>query len=83
MELVRLLNTPLTVCVCMPRIPDGNGGHAAVQGPKNSLQFVDRNEHVYFWFPLLAGLSELTFDPRCVKVCMCVYVCAACVRTHS
>ncbi|KAL6762063.1 hypothetical protein V8C86DRAFT_3013062 [Haematococcus lacustris] len=20
--------------------------------------------HVYFWFPLLAGLSELTFDPR-------------------
>ncbi|KAF5835547.1 hypothetical protein DUNSADRAFT_7246 [Dunaliella salina] len=32
--------------------------------PKNCLQFVDRNEHVYFWFPLLAGLSELTFDPR-------------------
>ncbi|GFH28986.1 brefeldin a-inhibited guanine nucleotide-exchange protein 2-like, partial [Haematococcus lacustris] len=23
-----------------------------------------RDEHVYFWFPLLAGLSELTFDPR-------------------
>ena len=31
-----------------------------------ALKFVDRDEHVYFWFPLLAGLSELTFDPRCV-----------------
>jgi hypothetical protein len=28
------------------------------------MKFVDRDEHVYFWFPLLAGLSELTFDPR-------------------
>eukprot|EP00198_Chlamydomonas_reinhardtii_P005607 XP_001694943.1 SEC7/BIG-like ARF-guanine nucleotide exchange factor [Chlamydomonas reinhardtii] len=28
------------------------------------LRFIDRDEHVYFWFPLLAGLSELTFDPR-------------------
>lgn len=23
-----------------------------------------QDEHMYFWFPLLAGLSELTFDPR-------------------
>lgn len=30
----------------------------------HALKFVDRDEHVYFWFPLLAGLSELTFDPR-------------------
>ena len=29
-----------------------------------SMQFSDKDEHVYFWFPLLAGLSELTFDPR-------------------
>ena len=28
------------------------------------MQFGDKDEHVYFWFPLLAGLSELTFDPR-------------------
>jgi len=28
------------------------------------LQFSDKDEHMYFWFPLLAGLSELTFDPR-------------------
>lgn len=23
-----------------------------------------KDDHVYFWFPLLAGLSELSFDPR-------------------
>lgn len=33
------------------------------------LRFIDRDEHVYFWFPLLAGLSELTFDPRQVRLC--------------
>ena len=37
----------------------GGGG-----GGKAHLKFVDKDEHVYFWFPLLAGLSELTFDPR-------------------
>lgn len=31
------------------------------------MRFIDRDEHVYFWFPLLAGLSELTFDPRQVR----------------
>ncbi|KAI3796527.1 hypothetical protein L1987_39201 [Smallanthus sonchifolius] len=24
----------------------------------------DKDGHLYFWFPLLAGLSELSFDPR-------------------
>ena len=32
-------------------------------GPRG-IRFMDKDEHVYFWFPLLAGLSELTFDPR-------------------
>ncbi len=37
-------------------------------GPSGrSLKFIDKDEHVYFWFPLLAGLSELTFDPRCAQ----------------
>ncbi len=31
---------------------------------KPGLRFTDKDEHMYFWFPLLAGLSELTFDPR-------------------
>lgn len=35
---------------------------AAIVG--QGLQFSDKEEHLYFWFPLLAGLSELTFDPR-------------------
>ncbi|PWA99169.1 Armadillo-like helical [Artemisia annua] len=26
--------------------------------------FEDKEGHLYFWFPLLAGLSELSFDPR-------------------
>lgn len=26
--------------------------------------FTDAEAHTYFWFPLLAGLSELAFDPR-------------------
>ncbi|KAK9265382.1 hypothetical protein L1049_012507 [Liquidambar formosana] len=25
---------------------------------------LDKDDHLYFWFPLLAGLSELSFDPR-------------------
>ncbi|MFS7925590.1 putative Sec7 domain, armadillo-like helical, sec7 domain superfamily protein [Helianthus anomalus] len=27
-------------------------------------ELVDKDDHLYFWFPLLAGLSELSFDPR-------------------
>ncbi|KAK3036128.1 hypothetical protein RJ639_031709, partial [Escallonia herrerae] len=27
-------------------------------------EFADKEDHLYFWFPLLAGLSELSFDPR-------------------
>lgn len=33
-------------------------------GKHKVLRFTDKDEHMYFWFPLLAGLSELTFDPR-------------------
>lgn len=40
-----------------------NGGTLDVSKPKG-LRFTDKDEHMYFWFPLLAGLSELTFDPR-------------------
>ncbi len=31
---------------------------------RGTIRFTDRDEHMYFWFPLLVGLSELTFDPR-------------------
>lgn len=43
------------------RPPAAAGAGGAQPG---AMKFVDRDEHVYFWFPLLAGLSELTFDPR-------------------
>ncbi|KAJ4949976.1 hypothetical protein NE237_026808 [Protea cynaroides] len=34
------------------------------EGKQDSVEFVDKDYHLYFWFPLLAGLSELSFDPR-------------------
>lgn len=37
---------------------------AATPGSATRIKFTDKDEHMYFWFPLLAGLSELTFDPR-------------------
>ena len=38
-------------------------GSLRVRGA-GGIRFTDKDEHMYFWFPLLAGLSELTFDPR-------------------
>jgi brefeldin A-inhibited guanine nucleotide-exchange protein len=31
---------------------------------QRTILFTDQDVHLYFWFPLLAGLSELTFDTR-------------------
>ncbi|KAF8412360.1 hypothetical protein HHK36_000324 [Tetracentron sinense] len=33
-------------------------------GKPDSSELTDKDDHLYFWFPLLAGLSELSFDPR-------------------
>ncbi|KAK8587923.1 hypothetical protein V6N13_086883 [Hibiscus sabdariffa] len=33
-------------------------------GRQDNGELVDKDDHLYFWFPLLAGLSELSFDPR-------------------
>ncbi|KAE8734457.1 Brefeldin A-inhibited guanine nucleotide-exchange protein 3 [Hibiscus syriacus] len=33
-------------------------------GRQDNGELVDKDNHLYFWFPLLAGLSELSFDPR-------------------
>lgn len=51
------------------RSTDSDGPSSALLRSSSSraqrhMKFVDKDEHVYFWFPLLAGLSELTFDPR-------------------
>lgn len=37
---------------------------AGKDGKPVSPTFTDKDDHLYFWFPLLAGLSELSFDPR-------------------
>jgi len=58
-----------TAVAALP-IPAGRsspGGEPMVNPQRNAhggIRFTDRDEHMYFWFPLLAGLSELTFDPR-------------------
>eukprot|EP00850_Spirogloea_muscicola_P003472 SM000014S00260 [mRNA] locus=s14:364320:373142:+ [translate_table: standard] len=39
-------------------------GKGLTKGSPDGETFTDRDDHLYFWFPLLAGLSELTFDPR-------------------
>ncbi|KAM7260898.1 hypothetical protein ACFE04_026373 [Oxalis oulophora] len=31
---------------------------------KENGELSEKDDHLYFWFPLLAGLSELSFDPR-------------------
>ncbi|KAK4744860.1 hypothetical protein SAY87_011172 [Trapa incisa] len=33
-------------------------------GKLENGEIADKENHLYFWFPLLAGLSELSFDPR-------------------
>lgn len=33
-------------------------------GNQDSGEVTNKGDHVNFWFPLLAGLSELSFDPR-------------------
>lgn len=33
-------------------------------GKLENGELLDKEDHLYLWFPLLAGLSELSFDPR-------------------
>ncbi|KAF6160227.1 hypothetical protein GIB67_018996 [Kingdonia uniflora] len=37
---------------------------STLNGKDGKQQSVEFPDHLYFWFPLLAGLSELSFDPR-------------------
>ncbi|XWS45949.1 hypothetical protein CRYUN_Cryun14cG0023200 [Craigia yunnanensis] len=38
--------------------------HKGKDGRQENGELMDKDDHLYFWFPLLAGLSELSFDPR-------------------
>nr|CAD1835494.1 unnamed protein product [Ananas comosus var. bracteatus] len=65
---------------CAAKLADGNIGskskekvssssgpsspHIVKDGKPDNVLFIDKDDHLHFWFPLLAGLSELTFDLR-------------------
>lgn len=42
----------------------GAPGHLRSRSLDKARRFSDGEEHLYFWMPLLIGLTELTFDPR-------------------
>ncbi|KAJ3682434.1 hypothetical protein LUZ60_015007 [Juncus effusus] len=41
-----------------------SGPSSPVVSKDGKQDFVDKDDHLHFWYPLLAGLSELTFDLR-------------------
>eukprot|EP00775_Hariotina_reticulata_P008270 gene8270-8458_t len=59
----RMVRRKVIMIIVVRLVVNAGFGPLAEAGGSN-IKFVDRDEHVYFWFPLLAGLSELTFDPR-------------------
>ncbi|KAE9617807.1 hypothetical protein Lal_00046754 [Lupinus albus] len=38
--------------------------HTGKEGKLDNGELTDKDNHTYFWFPLLAGLSKLSLDPR-------------------
>ncbi|CAL1356931.1 unnamed protein product [Linum trigynum] len=48
----------------LSRLSPSSPHHAGKDGKQDNGYIDDRENHLYFWFPLLAGLSELSFDPR-------------------
>eukprot|EP00891_Asterochloris_glomerata_P002829 jgi/Astpho2/2829/e_gw1.00050.8.1_t len=58
------LNSIAFLRFCAMKLAEGAIGNRGLFAFLQGLQFSDKDEHMYFWFPLLAGLSELTFDPR-------------------
>ncbi|CAI5975972.1 unnamed protein product [Closterium sp. NIES-65] len=72
------LNAIAFLRFCALKLAEGDLGASALErekglspsqvshlpGHPDGEEFTDKDDHLYFWFPLLAGLSELTFDPR-------------------
>ncbi|KAM0072435.1 putative Sec7 domain, mon2, dimerization and cyclophilin-binding domain, Sec7 domain superfamily [Helianthus debilis subsp. tardiflorus] len=55
---------------CAAKLAEGDLGSSSIsvsprqQGKDAKYELAYKEDHLYFWFPLLAGLSELSFDPR-------------------
>ncbi|KAI3787367.1 hypothetical protein L1987_41795 [Smallanthus sonchifolius] len=58
---------------CAAKLAEGDLGSSSISlsphqqgkdGKYDRAELADKEDHLYFWFPLLAGLSELGFDPR-------------------
>ncbi|XP_076951950.1 brefeldin A-inhibited guanine nucleotide-exchange protein 2-like [Bidens hawaiensis] len=58
---------------CAAKLAEGDLGSSSTSlsphqqgkdGKHDRDELADKEDHLYFWFPLLAGLSELGFDPR-------------------
>ena len=60
----------------LQRVSGGAGG--MVQQQRGHRRFGDHEEHLYFWMPLLIGLTELTFDPRQQVRISALEVCTSC-----
>lgn len=66
------LNAIAFLRFCALKLAEGELGSAGKNKEKDKDKpskseaptFTDKDDHLYFWFPLLVGLSELSFDPR-------------------
>ncbi|CAN1308264.1 Brefeldin A-inhibited guanine nucleotide-exchange protein 2 [Linum perenne] len=70
------LNAITFLRFCATKLAEGNKEKEALPSPSRSSLTTGKDgkqdnehadykeDHLYFWFPLLAGLSELSFDPR-------------------
>ncbi|XP_042508031.1 brefeldin A-inhibited guanine nucleotide-exchange protein 1-like isoform X2 [Macadamia integrifolia] len=51
--------------ICYEKSKEGDSSIPVMDGDdSNGLPFTDKDDQVYFWVPLLTGLSKLTSDPR-------------------
>ncbi|KAG9456630.1 hypothetical protein H6P81_001138 [Aristolochia fimbriata] len=50
--------------VCYEKNKEVDVSYLAKGGASDELTFTDKDDHVYFWVPLLTGLAKLTSDPR-------------------
>ncbi|KAF6174168.1 hypothetical protein GIB67_033700 [Kingdonia uniflora] len=62
------LNAIAFLRFCAVKLADGGliylSATAVADDASDEHTFTDKDDHVYYWVPLLTGLSKVTFDPR-------------------